>query len=254
MDGIKLMTVGIGTCVPQPGVASACVLMETGRRSWLVDVGTGAIQGLLELGRDPLALDGVFLTHHHPDHSGELPALLQAIVWGRRTPREKAFYLTGGPDTQALTESWSRFFGDWVYGRGFEVRVLELSHGDATEVDDLTVRVVQPEHSESSLAYRFERGSRTAVVTGDTGPCPAVEELARGSDLLCVECSFPDDQPRSGHMTPAEAGKLAAAAGVGTVVLTHMYPECDPGSACRIVEGLFTGKVVLARHGLELEV
>lgn len=254
MDGIKLTMVGTGTCVPQLGVASSCVLIETGRKSWLTDVGTGAIQGLMELGRDPLELDGVFLTHHHPDHAGELPALLQAIVWGSRKAREKTFYLVGGPETQSLVTSWSNFFGDWVYGRAFEVRVLELNHGDAMDVGDLAVRVARTVHSESSLAYRFERGSRTLTVTGDTGPCPEVEELALQSDVLCIECSFPDDQPRSGHMTPSAVGRVAAAAEVRTVLLTHMYPECDPGSAGKTVEGMFAGNVVVAAHGLELDV
>ncbi|MCC7489344.1 MAG: hypothetical protein IT485_06805 [Gammaproteobacteria bacterium] len=80
------------------------------------------------------------------------------------------------------------------------------------------------------------------MITGDTGPSRAVEELARGADVLVSElidldsviaslqarkaATGVDQQPLIDHMekehlTPENIGRLAAAAGVKRVVLTH---------------------------------
>src|SRR5262249_39629893 len=105
-----------------------------------------------------------------------------------------------------------------------------------------------------SYSYRFETPDRTIVFTGDTGPSQAVAELAKGADMLVSEVSYlsPDDakalRVRNGtwdkmsqeeqkgflrhmveeHLTPAEVGKLAAKAGVKTVLLTHIANSGDP--------------------------
>ena len=50
-------------------------------------------------------------------------------------------------------------------------------------------------------------------------------DLARGADLLVLEAANPFKVP--GHLTPAEAGRLAAQAGVARLLLTHFYPPCD---------------------------
>lgn len=59
----------------------------------------------------------------------------------------------------------------------------------------------------------------------DTRWCPGAERLARGADLLVCESTFLEqDHERAveyGHMTAAQAGRLAAAAGARRLLLTH---------------------------------
>lgn len=99
-----------------------------------------------------------------------------------------------------------------------------------------------------SYSFRIEGAGRTVVYTGDTGPSPNLVRLAKGADLLVSEvidtrriiASMTDPQappdPRvSGliahmehdHFNPVEVGKIAAAAGVKSVVLTHLVPGDD---------------------------
>jgi ribonuclease BN (tRNA processing enzyme) len=93
-----------------------------------------------------------------------------------------------------------------------------------------------------SYAFRIEAPGRTMVFTGDTGPSAKVQNLAKGADLLVSEvidmermepalrsgANLPPpmlatmlEHLRQDHLTPVEVGKLADAAGVKEVVLTH---------------------------------
>ncbi|HTE20337.1 MAG TPA: ribonuclease Z, partial [Armatimonadota bacterium] len=63
----------------------------------------------------------------------------------------------------------------------------------------------------------------------DTRPCAAAVELARDADLLIHEGTFdatmPDDAHRKGHSTVADAARVAVAAGVKQLVITHLSPR-----------------------------
>ena len=65
----------------------------------------------------------------------------------------------------------------------------------------------------------------------------AVEEAARGADLLCMDATYPDDADLDkaklyGHATCRETGALAARAGVRRLWLTHYsaaVTDLEPG-------------------------
>ncbi len=128
-----------------------------------------------------------------------------------------------------------------------------------------------------SYSYRFEMPDRVIVFTGDTGPNDAVTELARGADLLVSEANSveermqlliksgqwqamtTDEQTRikrqmtEGHLTPDEVGKMAARAGVKTVVLTHLTakPDDDYTTWANEVRKHFSGQVLIAKDLME---
>jgi ribonuclease Z len=70
------------------------------------------------------------------------------------------------------------------------------------------------------------------VLTGDTAPCDSVVELARGADVLVHDTAFLDELIEArqmwSHSGPTGAGRVAAAAGVKTLVLTHLGPYTSP--------------------------
>ena len=79
-------------------------------------------------------------------------------------------------------------------------------------------------------------------------------DLARGAHTLLIECSTPDEAPVPGHLTPAGVARMASEAGVGRVVLTHLYPAVDDGRLPAEVERGFDGAVLVAHDGLRLGV
>ncbi|MCZ6597145.1 MAG: MBL fold metallo-hydrolase, partial [Planctomycetota bacterium] len=105
-------------------------------------------------------------------------------------------------------------------------------------------------HTAEAVAWRVDLPSGVSFAyTGDTGENLAVAELARGADLFVAECSFPDEEGVALHLTPSSAARLAAAAGVGTLLLTHFYPETDPEDARAVAARTFDGPIELACDG-----
>ena len=99
-----------------------------------------------------------------------------------------------------------------------------------------------------SYAFRIETAGRTIVYTGDSGPSAHLQALAAGCDLLvsevidmqamAAELARAADIPPAArapmmahmaqdHLTPENVARLAAAAGVKRVVLTHLAPGMD---------------------------
>jgi ribonuclease Z len=120
--------------------------------------------------------------------------------------------------------------------------VGELQRHAAVEVDGRTVTV-----DEVSEIYR---GQRFAFVM-DTRMCEGVERLADGADMLVIEATFLNADAHlaeeHGHLTAAQAARVAAAAGVRTLVLTHFsqrYPDLS-GHLAEAREH-FDGELVLA--------
>lgn len=93
-------------------------------------------------------------------------------------------------------------------------------------------------------------GQRFAFVM-DTRLCDAAFALAEGVDLLVCESTFAESEAalaaEHGHLTAAQAGRIAAESGVRTLVLTHFsqrYP--DPRLLLEQARAVFDGECVLA--------
>lgn len=155
-----------------------------------------------------------------------------------------------------VADGWDRVWED-----GRRVRCAQLCHG----VDSFGFRIegsakpgrLRPEKAQAlgippGPAYgRLKRGEtvilaggrkvegrevtdppqpgRTVVVLGDTEPCRAAVELARGADVLVHEATFAARDEalarRSRHASAREAARVAREAGVKTLVLTHVSPR-----------------------------
>jgi ribonuclease BN (tRNA processing enzyme) len=133
-----------------------------------------------------------------------------------------------------------------------DLRELAPEGSDEVVLDGLVIRSGPVNHIFGSLAYRLEADGRTLVYSGDTDVSDSLVDLARGADLLVLECSNPFKVP--GHLTPAEAGRLAARAGVGRLLLTHFYPPCDDVDVAALAARGFNGEILLAEDDLVMAV
>lgn len=106
-------------------------------------------------------------------------------------------------------------------------------------------------------------GQRFAFVM-DTGLTDAVFALAERADLLVIEATFLSEDAalaaEVGHLTAAQAGRVAADAGVRRLVLTHFSQrygaeEYLPGGRFRTEAAAeFDGEIVLAEDLLRVDV
>lgn len=222
---------------------------------------------------------GPLLVTHWTFGKGVLPVygpagtkLLVSGLASANAPTELAAFPTGGPARPSLRKVVSgtdllRNLNDTALVYSDEnVRVW------AIEVDHFQLQPSVPmKRMPRAVAYRVEAGGRTFVYTGDSGPSPRLVELARDADLLISEvvnldaitvnlerqmASMPA-AAREGiirgmavnHLAPEEVGKLALAANVKAVVLTHFVPNPrlgDEASWTRGISKYYRGPVRLA--------
>ncbi len=128
-----------------------------------------------------------------------------------------------------------------------------LQHGREVTLEG--GRVVRPEE----VVEAARRGRRIAV-TGDTRPCAATVEAARGADLLVHDSTFGDaEQERAGetmHSTAREAARVAREAGVARLVLTHLSTRYDHEYATLAAQAReeYRGALDVAADGMVIEV
>ncbi|MDF1553240.1 MAG: MBL fold metallo-hydrolase [Deferrisomatales bacterium] len=248
----RVVTVGTGTCVPRLRRGGPCVLLESGGFRCVVDLGLGALHGLLRAGVAHGAVDALLLTHHHPDHLAELLPLLFAANYGQ-PPRRRPLQITGSPGSLAAVARLAETQEGWLDARNYLQTSTPLRPGDQLALGPFRVRAGAVAHIDSSLAYRFETVTGSVVVSGDTGPSESLVELARSADLLLLEASLAAGDSCETHLTAQQAGTLADRAGVGHLVLVHLYPAAeavDPGAAAAAA---FGGPVTVAEDGMEWE-
>ncbi|WP_120077838.1 MBL fold metallo-hydrolase [Aurantiacibacter odishensis] len=181
-------------------------LLRFGGHDYLVDVGDGTAGQSGKAGVQTKAIDAIFISHLHFDHTAGLTGILGLRF---QTSAGDPLTIYGPPETQQLVDGILAGMEPGAtanYGvagaapvdHRSGIRVVEMRDGDSVDVDGMTVTVRENSHysfpvgSElaarfESLSYRFDLPGRSIVYTGDTGPSDAVEELASGADLLVVE-------------------------------------------------------------------
>jgi ribonuclease BN (tRNA processing enzyme) len=201
----------------------------------LLDLGNGAFGALLGVA-DPARIDAVYLSHLHADHCLDVAPF---IVWHRYSGRSK-----GEPMPLYAPMGAERRLALAYDGDGGSIEdvfdVLAIGAGDFG-LGPFEVTTVRTAHPAECYAARLTAGGRSLVYTGDTGPCPAVVELAAGADVLLAEAAHPEAPglPRDLHLTGREAGQHAAAAGVGRLLLTHVPAWVDAGTQLAAAREVF---------------
>jgi ribonuclease BN (tRNA processing enzyme) len=211
----------------------------------LVDPGYATFPRLLEH-CDAAAVDAVLVSHGHPDHCADLSPLLRArALAGRPAPR---LPLHAPPGALSAVLALDR---PGMLDEAFELR--EFAPGSAFRAGPFSVRTWLLPHWEPDAGLRLEAGGTALAYTGDTGPSPDLPALARDADLFIAEASYPDDVPADSARyasSARQAGQVAAAAGVGRLVLTHLMPGAGRRAAIGAAAASYDGDITVATPGL----
>jgi ribonuclease BN (tRNA processing enzyme) len=270
--------------------ANALVVNGT---TYLIDAGNGVARELTVANIPFRDVHTIFITHQHNDHNADLGTLVSLIwtYTGQTTavygpPGTKEIAAAAGAYFQRNRELRASEGGQQFATPLFDVHEITAA-GPVYRDANVTVTCVENSHfanvtsgtpafgRDKSFAYKFVTADRTIVFTGDTGPSAAVTQLARGADLLVSEVVDPASVPAlvagfspnitaaerdslvahflREHMVPEEIGKMAAAAGVKAVVLTHLSGndnETDFTKYTAPVQMYFHGPVTVAEDGM----
>jgi ribonuclease BN (tRNA processing enzyme) len=245
---ISLVTVGTGTVAPSATRGSPAYWVEHDQLRILLDCGPGTMHRLAQCGLAWEQVTHVALSHFHPDHFGELPALLFALR--HATTRVEPVLVLGPPGTVQLVRRLAEAYGPWLLDPGYPMGVLDVQAGEPFPLGSAATLDVHPTpHTPESVALAVQGPEGRLVYTGDTGPSDDLGRWAAGADLLLAECSRPDNLAIAGHLTPVSAGRLARDAAPKQLVLTHFYPQMDATDIRAIVARDYPGPISVADDG-----
>jgi ribonuclease BN (tRNA processing enzyme) len=265
----------LGHWVGAPWAAGACssYVVSSDDATILLDCGSGTLPLLLERGLTQ-RLDAIVISHMHGDHTMDLlpfAGLAEVGALYPGTPEWKKPRLfvpkEGGVETLvALNDVWYANRESYKAKGGQEEAdalpprfagafdLAQYGEEDRLELGDLIVTFQRTHHSAPCFAPRLTDGRATVVYSADAGYAPELAEHARGADLFLCEATFSEAHPywteKHGHMTGEEAGRLAAEAGVGRLVLTHLGPDPEVNASnLKDARDQFGGTVDLAQTG-----
>ena len=286
---MKITLLGTGTPTPSLKRQSSGYLIEVGGDLIVMDHGPGAHHRLLESGRRASDVSHCFISHLHYDHCLDYPRLVLQR-WDMGADRIADLKVYGPPPIARMTEllfSENGVFGPDITARVkhqssvdiFETRggvaprkrpspvVRELQVNDIVESDGWRVTVGYASHVQPylrCLSYRLDSDAGSMTYTGDSGGvCEEVIDLAQGSDVLIAMNQFfsgsePTEIFRQACGNHRDNAKIAQAAGVKTLVLSHLLEQIDqPGIREQIVQEIredFDGNVIWGEDLMEISV
>jgi ribonuclease BN (tRNA processing enzyme) len=248
---------------------------------YVVDCGDGVARQLVAAGLPLHGVRHVFITHHHSDHNADYGNLL-LLAWaaGLATPVST----WGPPPLERMTRQFfemNAFDIDTRIVDEGRVPLVPLVHAHDISADGavmkderVAVRAVHVAHPPiaHAYAYRFDTADRSIVISGDTNRSEALIRLAAGADVLVHEALWVPAVDRlvqrvanastlkqhivDSHTSAEECGRIAAEAGVKTLVLSHLVPPDDPAVTEQMwleaASARFKGRVVVGRDLMEL--
>ena len=248
---------------------------------YVIDCGNGVARQLVQAGVPLPTMRHVFITHHHSDHNADYGNLI-LLAW--TTGLRERVDTWGPPPLEKMTRL---FFELNAYdidtriadeGRAPLVPLVhphEISQAGPVMQDErvkVTAALVEHPPVTPAFAYRFDGPDRAIVFSGDTNKSDNLVRLARGADVLVHEAMYLPAVDRlvarvpqaatlkkhliDSHTSAEDAGRVAAAAGVKTLVLSHLVPADDPLVTDQMwldaARPHFAGEILVARDGLEL--
>ena len=243
---IELYVLGSGTCIPSLDRGPAGLIIKTDSKILLVDSGSGTLNKLPQIGVDYRKLDYLFYTHSHSDHTSDLVPILQALKVIPDFNRKDELFIAGPENFHNFLKILAQAYGDWVLELDCGINIQEFKNSEV-ELPFGKVITLPMKHSGDAIGYRFEFPSgKTITYSGDTDYCDEIITLAKDSDILILECSFPDNQKMEGHLTPSIAAAIAQKSNCKHLILTHFYPQFESIDILSICKKIYPGKINLA--------
>jgi ribonuclease BN (tRNA processing enzyme) len=235
--GMTVAVLGCSGSYADRDCACSGYLVRAGATAVWLDAGNGTLAHLQRhIALDDL--DAVVLSHEHPDHWADLEGL---HVWARYRADRRGLPVYAPAGLKKVT--YHEDMSPWLVWH-------DVADGDRVEVGGLVVTFSRTDHGPETLAARVEGGGRVLGYSADSGPGWSLEALGPGIDLALCEATFLSELEGavSGHMSARQAGATGAAAGVGRLVLTHVWPGTDLAAVSREGAEAFGAPVTVARQ------
>lgn len=258
---MQIVCLGGAAAWPNPGQGCSSYLVRDGTTSLLLDCGSNTLQEYRKHA-SLQEIDGIVISHPHSDHVLDLVAYRYALVYahaeatGDSSNAPIPIWLPPGGISRirALGEALS---GQGEAGSTFWEPVFELCEYDPLQhltIGTVEVRFHETQHFTPCYAMRLSGSGEADLLYGaDTGSIDLLIDFSAGAGLLIAEATMRDEwagnPDEQGHISPADAGHWAAAAGVDSLVLTHLWCERPDSEVLRLAANEYSGPIAIAKPG-----
>jgi len=247
------MVLGSGTAVPHPARGASGYAVRVAAGVLLLDTGPGSSRRWPAAGITGADVSWIASTHYHADHCADLAAILFGFEVPS-APIPPSLTLIGPPGHADFLKRLEALYPGLAPKRLPRTAVEIPTGGEPVDLGGLSLSARQAVHKQPAVSYRVEAEGKSLVYSGDSDRSDSLVELCRRADVAVLDCSMPDGAKVPGHMTPSECAAIAAEAGVRTLVLSHLYPECDGVDMAAQARPTFAGDLHVAFDGMRLAV
>jgi ribonuclease BN (tRNA processing enzyme) len=280
--GTRLILLGTGGgATPKKNRSAPAQVIVINGVSYIVDCGNGVARQYVSAGLKLKDIRHVFITHQHSDHNADYGALM-LLAWAADFTGPVDTW--GPPPLAAMTTKFLELYDYDIRTRIADegrpplapmIHPHEITEGGLVMQDanvKVTSALVKHPPVSPAFAFRFDAADRSIVISGDTAPSENLVRLAYGADVLVHEVmhlpsldKLLSTEPNAktlrehllaSHTTAEESGRVAAAAGVKTLVLSHFVPAENPPISdeqwLAAARSTFKGRIVVGRDLMEL--
>jgi len=247
---MKLHILGTSAAFSARNDGCSSYLISTDKEHYLIDTGPGCVSTLQEFisFKD---LNGIFISHLHPDHYSDIFTLRYAIYIAQRDGYMKPLLPLHLP---SHPRKIYRLIKSTVKD---ECSVQVLPSEGKLEIGSMKVSFITTEHPADTRAFRFEHRGKVLVYTSDTLLFERLVKFSLNADLLLAEATLQNTDSNLvslGHMTAEDAGRLGRDSCAKNLVLTHLWPEYKREITLKEAAKTFKGNIILAKKGQVLDI
>jgi len=217
-----------------------------------LDPGPGALVYSLGAGLNPQKINGVLISHCHPDHYNDAEVLIEAMTHGMTRKRgmlAAAHSVLSG--NQQCEPSVSK------YHQGMPEQVVDARPGTSLNVDDIFISVAEARHTDpDAVGFRFETPNLGDIAyTSDSEYFESIGKSYRDVRLLLLCVMRPAGSPWKGHMTTDDAIKIIEETKPEMAVLTHFGMQMifkGPANEAKLIQQKTGISTVAASDGMHI--
>jgi len=219
-----------------------------------LDPGPGALVYSIEAGLNPQKINGLLISHCHPDHYNDAEVFIEAMTRGmtrKKGTLAAAHSVLYG--SEHLEPSISK------YHQQMPEQVIDAKPGTEFNIQNLHISVAQAQHTDpDAVGFRIEAPAIGSIAyTSDSEYFTGIGKPYRGLRLLILCVLRPTASPWKGHMTTNDAIKIVEEARPEMAVLTHFGMQMivrNPTNEAQLMQQQTETPTVAATDGMRIVV